>query len=388
MNLRRSALMSCALLAMLPLAQLASAQTAILGSTSANAAYVFPNVTFAGSCPATLPSSNVTGISGTPHGVGYYGSDFALISNFSGSQVWNVQISTHTVLNTISTGAAGYSGIGSIAVAPNLQFALMSGGSSSLVVMHAPFSAPTFTNVPLPGSISSFQTEAIVFDAASRAYVGNSGGITVLDPPYTSVAFTIPIGAVQGLAITPDGNTLLATSLGNTVRIVTGPFSAASTAVTLPIPGSSQLDGIVASPDGQHVLVVDASGVSSIFSISAPYSASSTVQAIPIPAGTGSLEDISISADNNFALATGNTSGPMLLIKAPFTTAGAVSCAIPVTGGRGAGAVRFLPVNLQPPVGGPPPPTLPVPTLSEWALAALGLLLSLTAFGALRRRMR
>lgn len=388
MKLQHGAFGLSALAASLLFAPVAQSQTAILAATDAdNQAYVFANVSFTGSCPATLPSTSVTGIGGRPHGVGYYGSDFALISNFSGSQVFNVQISTHTVLNTISTGGAGYNGTGSIAIAPNLQYAVMSGGSASLIVMQAPFSAPTFTSVPLPGSVAGYQTEAIVFDANSRVYVGNSGGITVLDPPYTSVAFTMPIGGVESLAITPDGNTLLATSLGSTVRIVTGPFSAASTAVTLPIPGASSLDGIVAAPDGQHVVVVQAGGSSNIYSISAPYSASSTVSPIAVPANTASLEDVSISADGNFLLATGNSSsGPVLLVKAPFTT-GATACGINVGTGRGAGAVRFLPVALQPPIG-PPPPTLPVPTMSEWALAALGVLLAFSAFATLRRRSR
>ena len=101
MNLRRGALYSCALLALLPFAQGVEAQTAILGDTN-GAAYVFPNVTFTGSCPATVASTPVTGVTGQPHGVGYYGADFALISNFSASQVYNVQISNHSLLNTIS----------------------------------------------------------------------------------------------------------------------------------------------------------------------------------------------------------------------------------------------------------------------------------------------
>jgi hypothetical protein len=371
-------------IALLPLANVAFAQTAILGSTTAGAAYVFPNVTFTGACPALTTTVPVTGITGQPHGVGYYGSDFALISDFGASRVFNVQISTHTVLNTIPTGAAGYNGQSSIAVAPNLQYALMAAGSS-LTVMQAPFSAPTFTNLTLPGGVSSFQTQAIVFDATSRAYIAHSAGISVLDPPYTSIAFTMAGSGLQGLAITPDANVLLATTLGTSVLIYTGPFSAGTTSVTLPVTGASQLDGIVSTPNGARVLVVDAGGGDRIFSIAAPYNATSVIDTIPIPSGTGSLEDISVSADGNFALATGNNGGSAPLIRGPFTAAGATACAVPITGGRGAGAVRFLPTTLQPPIG-PPPATLPVPTLSQWALMALGVLLSFAAFRTLRRR--
>jgi len=380
MNLQLGALRRCVLLSLLAVSPWAGAQTAILGDTN-GAAYVFPNVTFSGACPATVPSSPVTGVSGTPHGVGYYGSDFALISNFGASQVFNVQISTHAVLNTISTGAAGYDGTGSIAVAPSLQYAVMV-SNGTLVAMKAPFSAPTFTSVALPGSMSGFQTEGIVFDAASRVYVAHSAGISVLDPPYTSIAFTIPGGA-QSIAITPSGNQLLTTHLNAAgVSIYTGPFSAASVAVTLPVPGSSALDGIVSTPDGSRVLVVDA-GSSNLFSIAAPYSAASVIDTIPLLAGTGTLEDVSVSADGLYALMTGNSGPAMPFVKGPFTTAGATVCQIPVTGGRGAGAVRFLPTALQPPIG---PAVEIVPTLSQWALIALGLLLGLATYGTLRRR--
>lgn len=369
-------------------ASTALAQTAILGSTTASAAYVFPNVTFSGAtCPATVARTTVSGIpSGSqPHGVGYYGSDNALISNFGVGQVFNVQISTSTVLNTISTGPAGYNGQGTIAVAPNLQYALM-GIGSSLTVMKAPFNAPTFTSVSLPGSISTYQTQGIVFDSASRAYVAHSGGVTVLDPPYTSVAFTMPGGA-EAIAINPAGNVILTTRLGNVVQIRNGPFSAATTTTSLSVPGSSGLDGISITPDGARALVVDGFA-EGLYAITGPFTAASTVQKIPLPSGTGSLEDVSISADGNFALATGNGGTSIPLIRAPFTAAGAVACAVPITGERGAGAVRFLPTALQPPVNPPPVilPQVPVPTMSQWTLIGLGMLLALSAIAALRRR--
>lgn len=366
----------------------AVAQTAILGSTTARAAFVFPNVQFTGaSCPVTITNTPVGGIPNTaqPHGVGYYGSDNALISNFGAGQVFNVRISTSTVLNTITTSGAGYNGQGTIAVAPNLQYALM-GIGSALTVMQAPFNAPTFTSVTLPGSISTYQTQGIVFDAASRAYVAHSGGVSVLDPPYTSIAFTMA-GSAEAIAINPAGNVIITSSLGNTLAIRNGPFSAATTTTSLTISGSSGLDGIAITPDGSRALVVDGFA-EGLYSIAGPFTSSSTFEKLPLPAGTGSLEDISISADGNYALATGNSGATMPVIRGPFTIAGATSCSVAIAGGRGAGAVRFLPTALQPPVNppGPPAPQVPVPTMSEWALMALGLLVALTAFGSLRRR--
>ena len=343
-------------LVLVALSSFAGAQTAVLGSTSAGHTFVYPNVTWAaGACPANLTSQTVSGSAGEPQGVGFYGSDFALVASFSTSQIFNIQLSTASTLNTINSGAFGYSGTGTIAVAPSLNFALAQ-ENNALKAISAPFTAPTATQLAMPGSVASYQTQAIVFNSASRAFIANSAGISVLDPPYTAVAFTMPVGASEAIAITPDGNTLMVTSLGGTVRFVTAPFSAASTAVTLAVPGSAALDGIYTTPDGSQALVVDASASQSVFAINAPYSASSTVQKITTPAGSGTFEDVSISADGLFALVTGNAGGstdPLVGIRAPFTTAGATPCNFPVVGGRGAGSVRFLPTNLQPPPGPP-----------------------------------
>jgi len=72
-----------------------------------------------------------------------------------------------------------------------------------------------------------------------------------------------------------------------------------------------------------------------------------------MPPGIGSagFEDIGISADSQFAIVTGNDSStlPALFIRAPFTSTGARTFAVaPNGGGRGAGAVRFLPPGLAP----------------------------------------
>jgi hypothetical protein len=376
-------------LVLVAMSSFAAAQTAVVGTADgANKVIVYPNVTWAaGSCPANLTSNIVSGTSGRPHGVGFYGSDFALVSSFSSSQIFNVQLSTAATLNTINSGAFGYTGTGTIAVAPSLNFALAQEGSS-LKVIAAPFTAPTATSVVMPGSVAGYQTQAIVFNSASRAFISHSGGVSVVDPPYTSVAFTMAIGPAEAITITPDGNTIMVTSLSNTVRIVTGPFSAASTAVTLSLSaaGASQLDGLYTTPDGSQTLVVDAGAQNSLFVINAPYSASSTVQKITLPAGAGTFEDVSISADGLFALLTGNSStGPLTGVRAPFTTAGATACNFPITGGRGAGAVRFLPTNLQPPPGPAAGPVV-VPTLSPGALAALLAMAALAGLMALRRR--
>lgn len=365
------------------LSPLANAQTAVLGSTTE--IFVYPLISFpAGSCPATVPVNTVTGGTGFTHGVGFYGSDFALVSYFGASQMRNVQLSTATVLNTIDTSGIGYNGTSTIAVAPSLQFAIAAAGGTAYV-FQAPFTAPTATSVSLGGgSVAGYQTQAIAFDANSRAYIAHSAGISVLDPPYTSVAFVIP-GSFEAIAISPDYNTLLVTALSSTVSIFTGPFTAGSTPVVLNIPGSSGLDGVAITPDGTRALVTQGLGGSAIYSIAAPFNATSAFEQIPL-AGMGSTEDISISADGLYALTTGNSGPFMGMFRAPFTAAGATACQLPVTGGRGAGAVRFLPTALQPPPGPPPGPPADIPTMGAAGMAAMAILAALLGMFGLRRR--
>jgi len=152
-----------------------------------------------------------------PHGVAYFGSDNALISDFSNSRVFVVKISNASLVSTINTATAGYNGTGTITVAPNLTAALAMGSSTSLKVIQGPFnSSSAISSVTMPGSIAGYQTEAIVFNNAGRAFVYHTAGISVLDAPYTSIAFTIPVSGNSSSGtsrITPDGNTFLKTTL-------------------------------------------------------------------------------------------------------------------------------------------------------------------------------
>lgn len=296
-----------------------------------------------------------------PHGVGYFGSDSALISDFLNGRVYQVQVSTATLVSTITTSPS-YDGTGTIAVAPSLTAALASGNSTTLSVIQAPFVAgATITTVTLPGQIRSYQTQAIGFAPSGRAFVYHTTGISILDPPYTSIAFTIPVAGNDlggALAVSPDGNTLLVTKFTGVVEIFDAPFSAGSTGTTLTIAGANGLDGIQITPDGARALVVAAFVNEQAFAISAPFTAASAVETLPIPAGSGAFEDVGISADGQLAVFTGGSIGPRLpavFVRAPFTAAGATSFSVvigsagpPDTRGRGAGAVRFLPPGLAP----------------------------------------
>lgn len=273
-----------------------------------------------------------------PHGVAYFGSDNALISDFSNSRVFVVQISTASLLSTIDTAPAGYNGTGTIAVAPNLTAALAMGGTTSLKVIQGPFGpASTISSITLPGLINGYQTQAIVFNNAGRAFVYHSTGISVLDPPYSSNAFTIPVtdnSSTGAIGISPSGNTLLIADLASpNVRIFQAPFSAASTASTLAIPGGSGLDGIMAAPDGTRAIVVSAFArhAAAIF---APFSNTSTVQLLPLPTSLiNGFEDVGISADSQIAILTGNsTTEPAVFVRAPFGSSLVITL-VPVAGG-------------------------------------------------------
>ncbi len=332
-------------------------QPAILGAASASdRAVVFPD-------PGGNPNNQliVPGLPSNvnPHGVAYFGTDNALISDFLNSRIFVVQISTATLIATINT-AGGYDGTGSIVVAPDRSTALTMGGllSNTLYVIRAPFDETAqIETVVMPGHIRPAQTQGIVFDNTGRAYLRNSVGISVLDAPYTSIQFTIPTPYSDrgSIAITPDGNTILSTTLlgDNQVRIFNAPFSAASTPAVVAIPNATGYYGINITPDGSTAIVVASAQYYAAF-IRAPFTSSSVVETVPLPAGnSGGFEDIGISADGQLAILTGNsTTQPAVLIRAPFTAAETQTSNLLLQGvtnpNRGNGAVRFLPPGLAP----------------------------------------
>jgi uncharacterized repeat protein (TIGR01451 family) len=349
--MRKAVLLGVLFVLLLPLG---AAGQAIIGTADgSNQAIVYPSPATGLPTPTAMPVPGLP--AGTrPHGVAYYGTDNALISDFGNSRVFVVQISTATLVDTIDTSAAGYNGEGTIAVAPSLNYALVCGASTTLYRISAPFAnGTTITPVTLTNSIASYQTEAIVFAPSGRAFVYTSNGIDVLDYPYTSVAFLIPYANTFGgsIAITPDGNQLLVTDLSSAhVGIFTAPFSSGSTPQILTVSGADGADGIMVTPDGTKALVVSSSSPH-LHAISAPFSSASTVEEIPLGgiSATG-FEDVGISADSQLAILTGNANheANTPFIAAPFTAVGATVYNVQIANGRGNGAVRFLPPGLAP----------------------------------------
>lgn len=335
-----------------------------------------------------------------PHGVSVIGGDQAVIADFSRSRIHIVQVSTGTLVRTISTEGV-WTGTGTIAVSPRLDVMIGAGSihdgrawRAANALIRAPFDAPEITPLPLEGHVAPYQTQAIVFDRNGRAFVltrssaydpaspptSLQGWVNVLEPPYTSVAARIPVENVGGgaIAVTPDGSTLLTTANGadGRVYVFKAPFSAASLPEVLPVPGAVGLDGISCAPDGQRCLVVSAYEPR-LFVLAAPFGPGSSVEEIPLPARftkeQPGFEDVAISNDGQLALVTGNSSRsstgsggrlPALFVQAPFTRAGAQAHAVEILGGgRGAGSARFV---ACPP---PAPPASPeiVPTGSPAA---------------------
>ncbi len=344
---------------------------------------VFPTAATNLPTPIQYTVPDIPGIV-NPHGVAYFDDTGALVSDFNNALILVVDLLTVSLTGIINIFPHIAGGTGTIAVSPDSTYALANGSFRNLIVIPAPFtSSSSFTIVPLPAEIASYQTQGIVFNTSGRAFVYHREGISVLDPPYTYVTFTIPVSFNDrsgAIAISPDGNKLLCVDwVTSNIYIFTAPFSAGSTPETLTIT-SPKLDtstllpienspdgpfkttasaskavgfaGINITPDGSKALVCSSTvSTPKVYAISAPFTSISTIEEIPLPVELTSsrgFEDIGINSEGQLAIITGgNGSGsstglPAAFIQAPFTAAGATVHVVDIVGGgRGAGAVRF-----------------------------------------------
>lgn len=331
-------------------------------------------------CPTpgdALPNaatSLVTGfpVGSVPHGATPLGFDRMAVADGGNARIHIVRSATAGVEKTISTGTPPggtvplFGGSGSIAASPAGDVILAadfvvvspsSGGTltvGTVAAVRSPLSAtPSVVALPVPGLVPQYQTQAIAFDSKGRGFIYSTAGISIVDAPYDKISFTIPVANAGGgaLAVTPDGQKLLATTLSPTrgeVFVFSAPFSQSSTPVTVNVPGGLGLDGVAVTPDGATALVVSRLQTR-VVAIAAPFVPGVAVEDLPIPnalaqSQTG-FEDVDVSPNGQLAIATGGSSAqglPALFIRAPFTRAGATSFAVPIPGGRGAGAGRFF----------------------------------------------
>ena len=301
------------------------------------------------------------------HGLALLGTDRAVTTRLTTGEIHIIDTANAATISEFVL--PGFNGIGTLAIDPaETKLFAFSGdqlGNNKLYVVDAPFtlSSPVTTLI-LPGNGGTANSHAIAFDRISgRAFVGHSTGISVIDPPYASIAFTIPVAgsddprAGQLVSLSPDGDILATTSYQASINIVHAPFSASSTAIVLSPPGAQYLGGIAFAPDGSKLLVTDAASGPSVaraFAVSAPFNAGAAIEALPIADDlvSSGLEDVDISADGQLAALTGNddnTGQPLIVIKAPFTAAAMTVYPIHIPlmpdytayGGRGAGTARF-----------------------------------------------
>jgi DNA-binding beta-propeller fold protein YncE len=333
---------------------------AIIGTISgSNQAILFPSPGAGLPAPIQVPISGIPP-GAMPNAVAFFGTDGALVSDAHFHCVYVIRLSTRSVVSTIDTyppyngSSPTYDGSGTLVVSPDQQFALaQSAGPLTMAIISAPFGASSpITTVQLPGWNAGNEARGIAFDPAGRAFVylnaEGFAGISVLEPPYTTVAFTMVVGTAPANAITltPDGSRLLVTSGGSrVVKIFSAPYSAASIPVSLPMPGMTILDGIAATPDGEKVLVVSSTSAR-LLAIAAPFGPTSAIDEIPLNPAFGEFEDIDISADGRLAILTGGgLLGPppeeTPFVLAPFSAAAARVFSVRIPGGRGAGSVRI-----------------------------------------------
>jgi hypothetical protein len=321
--------------------------------------------------PVAIPVSGMPA-GANPQGVSCLAPDTCLVADSGNRRVLVVRVSTATLVDTISTDAVNYTGAGTLAVNPQATHALAIDPFAfigQITVIAAPFTSGAFlSTIPIAGAVLAGGTQSIVFSPAGRAFVCTGGSIAAVDPPYTAVAFVMPLpSGCANLAITSDGNTLLAPR-GPSVSIFSAPFSAATTPVTLNVPGADNLAAATVTPDNLKALVLDASG-KAIFAVSAPFTSSSTVEQLTLPGIFPHLQQIAISPDGTLAIATGGgTNQRIPFVRPPFTAGPANAFDVFIPGGSGFGGVTFLG-----PAGPPGPPTPCGPIASAATLAALEL---------------
>ncbi|MCB1822331.1 MAG: hypothetical protein KDI73_12250, partial [Candidatus Competibacteraceae bacterium] len=215
--------------------------------------------------PLTNPTILKTAIPNlSSAGVDYFGADDALIGDYGHNKIHHIQVSTASLVATIDLQSVGYTGRGAVVVAPDFRTAFLH-EYNKLYVVRAPFDASAVSRtsvLTLPGKTNGGQFSSIDFDPAGRAFVNHHNGIAVLEPPYTSISFNIPVAypaagtnqsVIGNIVVTPDGSQLLTTDFSASsagLYIFSAPFSAASRPVRLPTPCHA-LSHIALSPDGQ-----------------------------------------------------------------------------------------------------------------------------------------
>jgi len=327
---------------------LPSSALVVTTATATRQSVLFPD-------PMDAPTDQVP-VSGlpanaVPRSVAYIGNDTALVADSGSARVFVVQPSTGTLLSTIPT-TGHCAGMDALVAGPQLTHALAIDGNK-LCVINAPFDASsTVSSITLPATVND-QTRSIVIDRGGRAFVRSTVGVSVIDAPYTSIAFTMPatLSPTGTIDITPDGNKLLVThqqSVGSSIFAYDAPFSETSTSQT--IPSNTGLVTIVIAPDGQKaILIVNTPFDKIVRTVNAPFQPGASGQTLTMPGDYTGCGDLTWSADSSTVVLSGCVAGaPNRMIKGPFTTAGAQVSTLTINGATpngGVGSARFIPTE-------------------------------------------
>ena len=332
-----------------------------------------------------------------PHGIAHITQDQALVADFGApARLYRVAVGSGTRLSTIAVPGKTL-GNGTIAVSPDGNTAIFAGEATinsvnlaQAVVLRAPFvDGGAQHTLAIPGVVQSFNTQAIAFAPDGRAFVCNAAGVSIVDPPYTSVAFTWAQAETGGTScvLRRDGSRLAVTrrNPGFGIAFYDAPFTAASvpTGVVSVPAGVGPVTAMGVSPDGTALLVAQTfrptgsitpdARVFVLRQIAGPPGVSWEEIALPAsingnvcsgdPLCPG-FEDMDISDDGTLALITGNSQSttpldpgdsgraPLVAIRNPFDVATrqvfAITVGNPTTPnhGRGSGSVRFVAPNL------------------------------------------
>lgn len=339
--------------------------------------------------PTPTQSSVVMPAGARPHGVGFLSTDEVLVADFNAPRLFRIRVSTAQLVATLSISPRQFAD-GSIAVGPNADVAIASGevgpnGPGETVVVRPPWGPGAQVSVlALPGRVRAFSTQAIAFTPAGRAFVCHTTGISAIDPPYTSIAFTWPrpTNGASNCVVSRDGQRLYHTRSGTRqVEVFSAPFTAtpSSTTIAYPADAGSTLGALVPAPDDSALLigqsfrdtgqatpnariwVVDNLLTAPQFAeIALPASVTGSTCTGTAVTLCGGFEDASLNGDGTLAAFTGNSvvgsttsSGraPAVFVRHPFDAAQRAVFAVTVgdanagMNGRGAGSVRFVPAN-------------------------------------------
>ena len=358
--MRKSPIFLMILLTFMILASISAAvaqlpETALVMTTRGESRQVITFLDPVGSPETQIPVSGMPA-NAAPDSVAFFGNDAVLAADTAVPRIFVIRPSTGTLLATISvpTGCSA----GMMLVSPDSQYAVTVSGSK-LCAIHAPFnSSSTITALDLTGGIgSNFAARTMAMDPNGRVFVRTQTGVVVADAPYTSVAFTMARALSESgtISITPNGQQVLVTHgqvVGSSIYVYNAPFGPDT--VPEAISGNTSLSNLTVAPDGlKAIYAINSPFTHVVRSLNAPFQPGTSGQTLTMPEGYGGCSDVQFSNDSSIAVLSNCGNGaPHILVKGPFTTAGAQSSYLPTNQENpngGDGMAVFLPAQFSTP---------------------------------------